>query len=359
MKNKILIFAAALLFSVSVNAQLDWGKFFAGGVDDAEVLLSGYMSPYLKGFGTSLTGGWYNTAKPHKTGGFDLTFTFNTAIVPPTDREFDIAELGLQNLELAPGEENIAPTIAGKNNTGPQINYSLLNSRAFDMPKGLGFPATPTPMIQAGVGLIKDTEIMGRFMPTFAFGDGTLNMWGVGLKHGLKQWIPIIEKVPILHITLMGGYTKLNASLPVSVDQADIAMDNAEVRLEGSTSANAPADVWDGQSIDLASTSFTGNLLVSADLPIVCFYGGIGFATSKTNLKTNGYYPMLDGQGGQTWVTALKDPIDIEVKNQSGNKTKPRLNAGMRVKMGVLTIHGDYTYTDYSMVTAGIGVSFR
>ncbi|MFW5821360.1 MAG: DUF6588 family protein [Bacteroidota bacterium] len=36
-----------------------------------------------------------------------------------------------------------------------------------------------------------------------------------------------------------------------------------------------------------------------------------------------------------------------------------RLNIGMRIKLGVLTIHGDYTKANYSMVTAGIGISFR
>ena len=365
MKNKILIVTVSLLLSVSSNAQqLDWGKFFAGGVDDAELLLSGYLSPYLKGFGSSLTGGWYNTAKPHKLGGFDLTFSFNTAIVPSAERNFNVNDLGLTNFVLAPGQDEMAPSIAGKNNIGPTLNYNTpevinMDIKAFDLPKGLGFGGTPTPMIQAGVGFIKGTELMGRFMPTVNLGNVPINMWGVGAKHSLKQWIPILEKVPVLHISIMGGYTKMNAAVPISVDETDIGSSSSTILLEDGVTT-APDDVWDNQSIDLSATSFTGNLLVSADLPIVCFYGGVGFATSKTKLKANGFFPMYSGySNGDVVVTAFEDPIDIEVKNQSGSKTKPRLNAGMRIKMGVLTIHGDYTYTNYSMVTAGVGISFR
>jgi hypothetical protein len=80
--------------------------------------------------------------------------------------------------------------------------------------------------------------------------------------------------------------------------------------------------------------SFTGNLLISADLPIVCFYGGVGFAVTKTNLKLEGNYPTIIINNASPTVNAIKDPIDIKIKNQDGGVTKPRLNAGMRLKFG-------------------------
>ena len=36
-----------------------------------------------------------------------------------------------------------------------------------------------------------------------------------------------------------------------------------------------------------------------------------------------------------------------------------RLNAGMKLTLGVLTIHADYTKANYSVITAGLGISFR
>jgi hypothetical protein len=50
-----------------------------------------------------MTGGWYNTAKPHKLGGFDLTVTLNTASVPNGSKTFDVDELGLSNLNRVSG----------------------------------------------------------------------------------------------------------------------------------------------------------------------------------------------------------------------------------------------------------------
>jgi hypothetical protein len=64
-------------------------------------------------------------------------------------------------------------------------------------------------------------------------------------------------------------------------------------------------------------------------------------------------YPEVTNQ------SAIKDPIDIEIKNQDGGTTKPRFNAGIRFKFAVVTIHFDYTYANYSVATAGLGISLR
>ena len=39
-------------------------------------------------FGAGLNNGWYNTAKPHSLGGFDLTFTLNTVMIPNSCKNF-------------------------------------------------------------------------------------------------------------------------------------------------------------------------------------------------------------------------------------------------------------------------------
>lgn len=358
MKNKIFILITAVLFSYNSNAQLDWGKFFAAGTADAEILLNSYLSPYVNAFGASLTGGWYNTAKPHDLGGFDLTATFNTAFVPDDALEYDVSEIGLTGLGLANPTNSMAPTVAGKNKPGPQLNYTYNNDEAFDTPEGTNVPYFPSPMLQLGIGLIKNTEIMGRYMPTVSLGEAEMGMWGVGLKHSLKQWIPVLDKIPVLQLSIMGGYTKLNSTIPINVTQDDIGADGINVYNEEGDLVDSDI-IWDDQSFDITASSFTANILVSANLPVICFYGGLGFATTNTNLKTNGYYPMYNIDEIIPFVTALKDPIDIEIKNTDGGTTKPRYNVGMRLKLGFFTIHGDYTYANYSMATVGVGISFR
>ena len=64
------------------------------------------------------------------------------------------------------------------------------------------------PMLQASVGLVKGTELSMRYSPNLSLGDaGTFGLWGVGLKLGVSEWIPVIEKIPVFHFSLIGGYT--------------------------------------------------------------------------------------------------------------------------------------------------------
>jgi hypothetical protein len=354
-KNSI-IFSFCLLFisSFSLKSQVaDLGNFMAGGVGDANELFKSYLSPYVNGFGASLTGGWYNTAKPHKLGGFDITVTFNTAIVPDDSRYFNVDDLNLQTFALATGADASTPTIAGPGEEGAQLVYNFPDVpefEAFRLPEGINNKYVPSPMLQGGVGLIKGTEIMGRWMPTLNFGDNSLGMWGVGLKHSIKQWIPVLEKLPVLHLSVMGGYTKLNNSTAISVEPEDI----------GAPTGLYPGSwTFEDQSMEVDVNSFTANLLVSANLPVVCFYGGLGIANTKTNLKLLGYYPIVTADGANVSVDRELDPLDIEIKNQDGGVTKPRLNAGIRFKFAVVTLHFDYTYANYSVATAGLGISFR
>jgi hypothetical protein len=218
----------------------------------------------------------------------------------------------------------------------------------------------PSPMISAGLGLIKETEIDGRYMPTIKYGSDKANsvdLWGVGIKHSLKQWIPFLKNVPVLQLSLQYGYTSLkwhtgfNPLTPESIGAED------QTTID-----------WTDQSMDFQTKAHTASLLVGANLPVVCFYGGVGFSMAKSTLVTNGWYPIptvitdVGPNLGDVVVTnqsALEDPIDIVIKDKDGSTTKPRLNAGVRFKLAIVTIHFDYTYANYSVATAGLGITFR
>lgn len=365
MKRLTSIFILHLFLSFfivnTLSAQLrSFGNFIASGPEDAQELFEAYLSPYLNGFGASMTGGWYNTASAHEPLGFDITITANVAIVPTEYRTYDVDALELQGLVRAPGTEQFTPTAAGAEETGPMMQYYYEDENlgisfqqdAFELPQGTGFPYTPSPMIQAGIGIYKGTEIMGRYMPKLGYGDkGKIGFWGLGLKHDVKQWIPGLKDVPILNISVMGGYTKLNGFVSLTIDPESLNLDQFY---------DGP-DVWNDQKMDLTSSSYTANLVISADLPVVCFYGGLGFASTKTTLALKGNYPMIDGlqDTGEPNVTAVTDPLKFEAKNQDGGVTKPRLNIGIRLKFGVFTLHGDYTRANFNVISAGMGVSFR
>jgi hypothetical protein len=343
-----LIFAATLL--TSLNAQIkEVGNFMAGGTNDAKTLMKAYLSPYANALGADLSAGWYNTAKPHKLGGFDLTVNISTAFVPSADKEFNLKELGLQNMAVASTSNGISPTAAGKASSGPRVDvyapeFPTTSLAHFNAPQGTGLSFVPAPMIQLGVGLIKGTEVVGRYCPTINYGKGgKFGMWGVGIKHSISQWIPVVDKIPFLNISFMGGYTKLNSSNPLSVSPSDLGMANSY-----------PTVDFSNQKLDFVTEALTANIVASADLPFITFYGGVGINNSKTDLDLKGNFPVpVDSKG------YIKDPVSMSIKNSDGSTMKPRLNAGFKLKMAVLHIHFDYTYANYSIFSTGFGISFR
>lgn len=197
-------------------------------------------------------------------------------------------------------------------------------------------------------------------MPTVKYQDALkAGLWGVGLKHDIGQWIPFVKRVPVLHFTLMYGYTNLNVNT---------ALASVTPELIGARDKTSGIS-WDDQNFDLLTQGHTANFLVGANLPVVAFYGGVGISITQTNLKVNGYFPIPDPTPNTdnpsdihievTNESAMKDPIDVEIKNSDGSVTKPRYNVGMRFKFAVITLHFDYTYANYSVATAGLGISFR
>lgn len=346
-KNIIIITLFIGLSSQLKSQNLDaLGRLTSGGKEDGSKLIEAYIFPYANAFGSTMSAGWYNTAKPHKLGGFDLTLTANVAFVPVSDKSYDLSGMNLNGIYSEP----TGPTAAGKGK-GPKMSYPLndsMNLTSFSMPNGTGLGFMPAPMIKAGIGIFKKTEIMGRYLPDMKLGaSGSIGMWGVGLKHDLMQWMGIAEKVPALNISLMGAYTNMHTSVGLKSNPKEIQNYNN-------------TETLNVQKLNLTFQNITTNLLISADLPVVVFYGGAGFSYTKTDLKLLGDfpYPMLDANG-QIISSKLTDPINIKIYNKDGKALNPRLNAGIRFKMGIITLHFDYTKANYSIATLGLGISFR
>lgn len=360
-KNGFLLLMAIAFFGFNSYAQIEEvGSMMAGGKEDAQRLLQPYIAPAANAFGAALAGGWYNTAEPHKLGGFDITFTVNAAVVPKDDQTFLIDNNELNFLKLQDPQVNEAQTVAGDDISGPQIVYNvqddegnvLYTQPAFTMPQGLNTRYVPSPMIQLGVGLIKGTDVMFRFIPNIKYQGNEFGLWGIGGRHDIKQWIPGLKKLPVFKMSVMYGYTKLHTFVSMDIDKGAIGAE----ALNGEETNN-----WEDQYMKVFVRSQTANLLFGADLKVVNFYGALGFVTSKTNLQLTGDFPTVQVPAGtfEPIVVASEDPIDIEMKNKDGSITKPRFNAGIRFKLAVVTLHFDYSWANYSVLTAGLGFSFR
>jgi len=352
-------------------SQLDEiGNLLAGGVKDAELMLTEYIRPVANALGANLTNGWYNTADVHKLGGFHLNFTASVAFAPENHRTYDMDKLALSNNIRY--DDNMGKTAAGTRGVGPEIWYVMdvpvigeQEVVRYDHPGGSGWNMLPSPMINAGVGLIKGTEIMGRYMPALKYGkdkSSSVDLWGIGIKHDLKQWIPFVKRVPVMQMAVMYGFTKVNFHTDLKAITPEM------LGVNPANDLTTTAD-WNTQDLDMQFQGHTANLLVGVNLPVVCFYGGAGIGITKADLNLNGDFPVpaivtdiADPNFGEVVVTdadVVTDPIDIEIKNQDGGTTKPRFNVGMRLKFTVITLHADYTYANYSVATAGLGISFR
>lgn len=335
----LLLILLPLLFVFQANAQDDIDKFLGESVEDGEKLIGAYISPAIKAFSLGMNQGWYNTAKPHKVAGVDLTFTGSLMKVPSSDQLFDANKLGLTKIVLVdeltglPKSNGNIPTILGPDTPptfSPNDPLSIGNTTDdFQGPGGLELGSDvkflknkmPAAMLQLGFGLPKGTDIKLRLVPKVGVGDGEFNLFGIGVMHDIKQYIPGIKNLPF-DLSALIGYTKM---------KLDVQLD-------------ATANPDQRGLFEVKSTTIQG--LASKKFSVVTFYGGLGYNIAKSSLAMQGTYDI----GG----TMVKDPLDL-----SFAASGVRATAGMRLKLAVFTFHADYTLQKYNAFTAGFGINVR
>ncbi len=332
----VLALVFLLSFPFASTAQDDIDQFLQESAEDGEKLVGAYISPAIKAFSLGLNQGWYNTAKPHKIAGVDLTASFSLLKVPSSEQLFDVNALGLTSVTLVdnngdPLTNGNIPTILGPD-TPPTFSPSATvndgtidQSDDFQGPGGLELGSDvkllknkmPAAMIQLGFGLPKGTDIKLRLVPKVDVGDGKFNMFGIGVMHDVKQYIPGIKNLPF-DLSAFVGYTKIKLDVPFDPGQNGV--------------------------FEVSSTTIQG--VISKKVAVLTFYGGLGYNIAKSKLAMLGTYDI----GG----SPINDPVDLSFA-ASGFRT----TVGMRLKLAVLTLHGDYTLQKYSALTVGVGISVR
>ena len=202
-------------------------------------------------------------------------------------------------------------------------------------PTGLGleeeFPinAVPSPMIQVGLGLFKGTELKIRFIPESAAeslvgrDEGyRFNMFGLGIMHDIKQWLPAEKIIPV-DISIFAGFTNFNATADVD-----------------------PDDQNSNQTIEFESNAVTVQAVVSKKIAFATFYGGLGWAQSKVDFAMKGTY--------ETESEVLVDPVAFGYDNSGF-----RGNLGLRLKLLFLTVSGEYAFQEYNTYSVSVGFTFR
>ncbi|GAB4247083.1 MAG: hypothetical protein Tsb0034_26160 [Ekhidna sp.] len=343
----ILVIVLALAVGNTARAQ-EFGRVFEGGIQDAEAYFQEYTKPLMLSFNNGLGSGWYNTAKPHKLLGFDLTMTLNVANIPSDDRQFVFDPSKYSNIEVI-GSNNTLPTAVGGetniqlravpgrtiSNGSQSITYT--DEEIFDAPDGfdvedLPVVGFPVPALQLGIGLPKNTDLKIRYASDFGtIEDGSFNIFGIGVMHDLKQWVPGLKQSPFDFSGFI-GFTTLSADFGIQ---------------DGSASDEYQAD----GSVEMKVSSLTIQGVVSKKIAIFTPYAGIGYNVSGSSFDVLGNFTYR--QNGE--VVTFVDPLSLEFDGGSS----PRINLGMRIKLLVLTLHAEYAIQKYNVFTLGAGLSIR
>jgi hypothetical protein len=343
---------SALVFISTVSfSQFDNVDFLQAGAKDGLKITQAYLSPWVNAFGAGLNGSWYNTAKPHKFGGFDITAGINVGMVPSSATTFDVTKIGLTSLSGT----GIASTVAGPDKDGPTLTATTggVTLASFKTPPGTNWKLMPVPTAQVGIGLPLGTEIKLRFIPKISIQGGSISLWGVGLVHSIMQYIPGSKLMPF-DVSLFGGYTKLQGNVPLSLQPKEGAPTNY-------TTYNVLTSFKD-QKMSADVKALTIGIIGSLNLPVLTVYGGLGYSKTSTVIELLGNYPLpvvntaiSTTEGVYEDKGVVKNFDKLEIKNFSG----VRANIGLRIKLSVVTFHVDYTRAQYNVVSTGLGISFR
>lgn len=335
---KILLSLLLIIFITSLFAGIQ-EKLEKFGVDNGK----GYIKPFVNAYGTNFNSGLYNTAKVLKPFRFGLNINMMLAFVPVEDKTFmptrpDLIITDTDGNPILYNNEEIhlyevptdeTATVFGKDG-GDIVHNSLLNNSALlaalglsqsdvdaldiSLPNGANLPAVPLIVPQFHLGLPAGNELMIRGFPKYEISKdiGDVGFWGIGLKHSVSQYIPLVP----IDIAVQGVYQTL----------------------------------YVGDIIELNNLSF--NAEISKKLLMWTLYGGLGFEQTKLKAEYETEI-MVYNQDSNAFVS---EPLDIDFEIDGDNNF--RTTFGIRYSLLLLKLYADYTISKYNVFNAGIGISF-
>lgn len=349
---RFLVTALSIGLTYHHASSQNFEEIMSAGTEDANTYLENYTAPFIHSFGVGLADGWYNTAKPHKLFGFDLTASVSMAAIPDEDLLFDFASAGFTNLQLRGDADGMVPTLTGGNadsgselyiNANQSINGVPLEQEiSFGVPDGFNISdvpvvtGIPAPTLNLGIGLIKNTDLKIRFIPEISTDGYKFGIFGVGVMHDVKQWIPGIKNLPF-DLSGFIGRTTMNAETDIEVSESD----DVGTSFEGSGVAK------------FKTNSTTVQAIISKKLAVFTPYAALGFNAIKTTFEVTGDYTTSNSVTNDS--NTVSNPIDLEFTGAGG----PRFTLGARLKLLVFTIHGAYTLQKYNTFSVGFGINVR
>ncbi|HLU80530.1 MAG TPA: DUF6588 family protein [Flavobacteriaceae bacterium] len=331
--NRLLIPICFLGFAAQAQDGIE--DLLAAGVEDAKRFSNSYFAPAAEGIMYSLSNGWYNTGKGKKLGQFEISIIGNASFIKDEHKQFQLNTADYNNLRFTnPGQASgMVASSLGENN--PDINMVIEYEDEFGntqelgitLPQGIGSAGVnilPSAFLQANVGLIKGAEVKFRFLPKIDQEDVEVQLFGGGIQYEVTSLLPA-EKIFPLHISAVIGYTSLKASYDFT----------------GSSIIDG-----ENQRVETEVDSWLFSAVASTKLPVINFYGGIGFISGNSTSSVLGTYRIQEGVLANE---TLVDPYSVENK-VSGVKA----TVGFKLKLAFFRLNADYSFQEYNNLSVGL-----
>ncbi len=287
MKKIITVFFTVFLFASASYAQLEDQLHL---LDESEV--KNYARPLVTSFASGMSAGAFNTADVPKFFGFSIGIRAMFIFVPDDQKYFT------PNLPEGYVVDKDAPTVYGP---GQGVTYLGGGSNPpIVYPEGQDVNAVPLAFPQATISLY-GTELLLRYI-TLPIEDEDITLFGVGLKHNVSQYIPLMP----VDVSVQILYNKLKIS-----------------------------DIIDAKH-------FAYGLIASKSFAILTVYGGFQYETSTFNFS----YEYDDGN------TTRDISVDIDGDNDV------RGTLGAAIKLPFFVINADYSFGAQNAVSTGLSLQF-
>lgn len=335
---QLLIIISSFFFSVPLLAQDNLTLLLISGKEDTKTFLQDYLRPGTQGLIYNLSSGWYQTAEVKDPLRFEISVIANASVNLDQHQSFLLNTSDYQNIQFADGEtRKTVATILGNNDPAARVilkNESVTGDEQifFELPQGLGSEGIdfiPTAFLQARLGVFRATEVKFRYFPRRDLGGADVQILGGAIQHEVTQWLA--PKYFPLSVSGMVAYSTMDGNYEFTEDQI----------VQG-----------DNQRLDSHMKYWMFSGIFSTKFPIVNFYGGLSYlqGTSQTHLL--GTYSIVNENSGET-IVSLTDPLSLtsEVGGMTGN-------IGISLSLGLFKINGEYNFTEYQTLSAGVHIEF-
>jgi hypothetical protein len=267
-----------------------------GSIDENDII--NYAKPMVTTLGTGLNSGGFHTAEVAKIFGFSIGIKAMMIFIPNDQMTF--------NPKLPAGYRSGQPsaTIWGDKGgiySGPFgfVTY----------PDGFNQTSIPFGVPQAAISTF-GTELLVRFIPSIKINENEFNFLGIGVKHSISQWIPLIP----VDVAVQVLYNKLEVTNLIS------------------------------------STNLAFNAHASKSLGVFTAYGGLQYESSNFKLD---YTINGDPASGNP---LLRNDRKISVDINGDNRF--RIVIGGALNLAFLTLSADYSLGSQSVFTGGLTFGF-